>query len=195
MRKISKICPVCGKTFSVPYCHRKRYQTCGHKCGGVYRQKPIVTNICKNCKTEFVSKKHPKSPQTFCSRICALKNRRKCIERHCKECHKSFFVSPYLLKISGGGTYCSNKCRLQNWNRESLKRQCHGSYRENAWKVFEKKCAVCGISDERLIIIHHKDGNRKNGLIENLIPLCQNCHCLAHIELTGESRLPSVRRH
>jgi len=41
-------------------------------------------------------------------------------------------------------------------------------------------CVHCGIIDKRVLTVHHKDINRKNNKIKNLIWLCQNCHHLAH---------------
>lgn len=209
MKKITKACPVCSKPFTVPACHSNRYVTCGHKCGGIYRQKPIVKNICSNCKIEFVSKKHPTKPQTFCSRQCAChvgvkravavnsKGSLKVSITHtkiCLHCGNNFTITEARLNSgSNRGIYCSSSCRITNWNAESIKRQMPGSYRINAWKVYEKKCYDCGITDARVLVIHHIDGNRKNGKLDNLIPVCHNCHCIRHITLSGNHRLPSYR--
>ncbi len=146
-----------------------------------------------NHQKQFVSKKHPTKPQSFCSRACNSKSRTNKIERSCLACNKVFYVIPYILKKSGGGTYCSQSCRLTDWNNKSLISQMPGSYRQNAWKVFDKKCYDCNLQDERVLVIHHIDGNRKNGLISNLIPVCHNCHCIRHIILSGDKCLPSYR--
>ena len=179
--------------FSVSKSHDSRHTTCGHKCGGIFRKKPIITNSCLYCNKQFVSKKHPTKPQSFCSRACNSKSRTNKIERSCLACNKVFYVIPYILKKSGGGTYCSQSCRLTDWNNKSLISQMPGSYRQNAWKVFDKKCYDCNLQDERVLVIHHIDGNRKNGLISNLIPVCHNCHCIRHIILSGDKCLPSYR--
>jgi len=42
----------------------------------------------------------------------------------------------------------------------------------------ELKCSRCG-TDKR-IEIHHKDEDITNNSIDNLIPLCKNCHFLIH---------------
>lgn len=179
--------------FIVNKCHEKRYKTCSYKCGGIYKTKPDITNICIQCKISFISKRAPKCPQSFCSRSCSSKAKSKKIERKCVACEKIFHIIPSILTKSGGGTYCSQNCRLHHWNEKSLNAQMPGSYRENAWKVFDKKCYDCNLADERLLVIHHIDGNRKNGLISNLIPVCHNCHCLRHIELSGNNCIPSYR--
>lgn len=193
MNKIIKICPVCYIEFSINKCHESRYITCGHKCGGILRKKPIITNNCLHCSKQFISKKHPTQSQDFCSHICSSQSRSNKIERTCLSCAKIFHISPHKLNKTGGGTYCTQSCRLNHWNIQSLNKQMPGSYRQNAWKVFDKKCYDCGITDERVLVIHHIDGNRKNGLISNLIPVCHNCHCIRHINLSGDGRLPSYR--
>jgi len=46
--------------------------------------------------------------------------------------------------------------------------------------IKEEKCEACGIkewNDKPLKMeLHHKDGNNKNHLLENLMILCPNCH-------------------
>lgn len=194
MKKITKICPICSIQFEVPQCHQHRYITCGYKCGGIYRKKTIIENICKFCSSKFISKKQPTKPQDFCCRTCALKSRNNKIKRICIECGNSFEISVHKTKKSvNHGKFCNNACRISKWNRDSLAAQKPGCYRKNAWKTYEKKCYDCGNIDERVLVIHHIDGNRKNGNIENLIPVCHNCHCIRHIILSGNHRIPSYR--
>lgn len=194
MKKIDKTCPVCGQHFQVPLCHSDRYITCGYTCGGIYRKKERIVNSCLHCSIDFISKKAPTKKQDFCSRKCALSSRKNRIERTCQECQNKFDVVPYRLKSGGNrATFCSRICQLKKWNRESLKSQKPTSYRRNAWRVFEKKCYDCGFIDERVLVIHHIDGNRDNGNISNLIPVCHNCHCLRHIIMNGNHRIPSYR--
>jgi len=47
-------------------------------------------------------------------------------------------------------------------------------------------CEVCKMVDERVIVVHHKDRNRKNNEIENLAWVCRNCHFLVHYYNAGE---------
>lgn len=39
-------------------------------------------------------------------------------------------------------------------------------------------CARCRKRDKRVLSVHHKDGNRRNNKIKNLVWLCLNCHHL-----------------
>lgn len=190
MKKINKICPICGNEFSVNFCHRNRYITCSHKCGGIYRLKPPIENICFNCGISFISKKYKRIKAIYCSRDCSAKSHKKGKILICFNCKKEFYCPVGLMNKR---KYCSNKCRLIDWNKKSIKAEMPGSYRQNAYKIYEKKCYDCGISDERILVIHHIDGNRKNGKIKNLIPVCHNCHCIRHINLTGNHKIPSYR--
>jgi 5-methylcytosine-specific restriction endonuclease McrA len=51
-------------------------------------------------------------------------------------------------------------------------------------------CQSCKRNDKRLLI-HHKDENRKNNEIKNLIVLCYKCHKLIHKKLNTELRCSS----
>ena len=52
------------------------------------------------------------------------------------------------------------------------------TYRKTAYTYYEKKCFTC--KSKKNIEIHHKDFNRKNNEIENLVPLCCSCHMKLH---------------
>lgn len=153
-----------------------------------YQRKPNnpIINICSKCKIQFISKKSHTVKQKYCSRSCSQISKKNGIFKECINCKKQFYITPYRIKEnSSRGKFCSNECRLIHWSIEAKEKESAGSYRQNAWKVYEKKCYDCGIKDERILIIHHIDGNRKNGLINNLIPVCHNCHCLRHISLNN----------
>ena len=54
------------------------------------------------------------------------------------------------------------------------------SYRKRALENFPHKCNQCGIDNYKVLLVHHKDGNRKNNDLKNLEILCLNCHALRH---------------
>ena len=53
-------------------------------------------------------------------------------------------------------------------------------------------CAICGKSGEfgRKIQIHHKDNNRSNNNLKNLMVVCSKCH--SHIHKNWEKRWQNV---
>ena len=46
-------------------------------------------------------------------------------------------------------------------------------------KIETKECEICG-EIQKKILIHHKDGNRKNNKIQNLVAVCDKCHSRMH---------------
>lgn len=61
-------------------------------------------------------------------------------------------------------------------------------YRATALSVKEQKCERCGYNKfPEILVVHHKDRNRKNGGKENLELLCPNCHEEEHL-LNGDGR-------
>ncbi len=55
-------------------------------------------------------------------------------------------------------------------------------YRATALSVKEQKCERCGYNKHpEILIVHHIDRNRKNGVKENLELLCPNCHEEEHL--------------
>jgi 5-methylcytosine-specific restriction endonuclease McrA len=51
-------------------------------------------------------------------------------------------------------------------------------YRKKALAVFGEECQGCGVGED--IVVHHKNGDRTDDCIENLIPLCESCHSKVH---------------
>lgn len=54
------------------------------------------------------------------------------------------------------------------------------AYRNIAFNEYGKKCNRCGISDEDVLVVHHKDRDRENNKVDNLEVLCANCHMKEH---------------
>jgi 5-methylcytosine-specific restriction endonuclease McrA len=103
--------------------------------------------------------------------------------KSCQNCGKEFMVTPSSDKRYNR-LHCSIACKKD----AALKRGNPTHYNVNAWKVHTRKCVDCGYDQHpELIIIHHVDGNRQNGQITNLVPLCQNCHAWRHIEMAKEN--------
>ena len=46
------------------------------------------------------------------------------------------------------------------------------------------KCCICG--EEKIVAVHHYDGNHNNNEVDNLIPLCPTHHCYIHSKYKDE---------
>ena len=52
------------------------------------------------------------------------------------------------------------------------------------------QCSICGYSEhQESLVVHHKDGNRRNGLPENLVILCANCHAYLHSKARQRAKI------
>lgn len=73
-------------------------------------------------------------------------------------------------------------------------------YREKCFRYKNRECAACDATEN--IDVHHIDGDRTNNAIDNLEPLCEDCHTEVHnggiagfdyAEKLGESNRSSMR--
>ncbi|MCJ7634809.1 HNH endonuclease, partial [Candidatus Bathyarchaeota archaeon] len=80
------------------------------------------------------------------------------------------------------------RCRLINgeYVRFSMEFKSKASIKQKI-----KSCEKCGFADQRILVLHHTDGNHKNNSENNLIVLCPNCHALAHLKLLDARGLDS----
>ena len=83
--------------------------------------------------------------------------------------------------------FCSRECSTQYLNstqREEKHPNWKGgksSYKKILPRYVPKfQCFICGIRDQRVLIVHHIDKNRNNNLPNNLMWLCHSCHFLVH---------------
>lgn len=60
-------------------------------------------------------------------------------------------------------------------------------YREKCLQEKGAKCSECGATEN--IEVHHVDGDRWNNRLENLIPLCYDCHQAVHNGAAGYEHL------
>lgn len=125
----------------------------------------------------------------------------------CKECGK-----PFKRRTRSYAYYC-RPCKKKVNSRRTMQRRAEkdprvklgvgsggNQLRENNpyWKggnsIYRKRllevspelvCEVCG--SDRFVVVHHKDGDRENGSLDNLQKLCRSCHRLEHERM---KRLP-----
>ena len=105
------------------------------------------------------------------------KNRKyKIVEKVCPICSVKFTTKEGHPREK---MTCSHKCCNTyfrtgrdngNWKEDS--------YRSTCFLEHEKKCVVCG--EDKIVEVHHYDGNHDNNKPENLIPLCPTHHQYCH---------------
>ena len=150
---------------------------------------PIVS--CKICGKKFYAKpSHIKRGWgKFCSAKCQYKSYLKGKFVYCEICGKKTWRIPSKIKHSKSGKFfCSKSCFMTWKNRIMFIGENHPNWTGGEFAgrgILERsgrkmKCEKCGITDKRVLAVHHKDGNRKNNKSINLIWVCHNCHHLIH---------------
>ena len=119
------------------------------------------------------------------------------IKKLCLTCSKEFETVLSRIK-SGRGKYCSNKCYMGGFKRGNIpwnkgmkgihlspetewKYKNGKGYRHWVFKKFGTSCVKC--KKDFLISklqVHHKDKNRENNTVENLMIVCRLCHLYLH---------------
>jgi len=149
---------------------------------------PIVS--CKICEKEFYAKPNwlEKGWGKFCSRECQYKGQRNGKFVYCNRCGVKIWRTPKDYKNSKSGKFfCTKSCqtlwrnKLYSGPRHPLWKGGEGLYRQVLAKSGSLiACRACGNKNEKVLVAHHKDMNRKNKNLENLEWLCRNCHFLIH---------------
>jgi len=150
---------------------------------------PIVS--CKICGKEFYTRPSllKRGWGKYCSSACQYKAQSKGKFVTCEICGKRTWRKPSKLKHSKSGKFFCSKACLMVWkNKIMFVGENHPNWvgGEFAGRGILKRsdrklvCEHCGNSDRRVLVVHHKDHNRRNNKISNLIWLCHNCHHLIH---------------
>ena len=150
----------------------------------------MPTIKCEICNKEFYARpSHLKQGWgRYCSRKCHHDAMRKGRFVKCAVCDKQLWKSLSTLEHSKSGKYfCNKSCQTiwrnrffsgpkhSNWiNGESIGRR---TLERSKKKIM---CVLCGNKDRRVLAAHHKDRDRGNNKLVNLIWLCHNCHHLVH---------------
>lgn len=146
---------------------------------------------CEICDKEFITKAYFRKHGwgRFCTLACKNIAARRSKELECYVCGKK--VVRQVSKISSsksGKFFCSKSCQTV-WRNGYYSREKHSQwkggfhrkYRDILMKENRRvQCFLCGINDERVLVVHHKDRNRSNNVPTNLTWLCHNCHYKVH---------------
>ena len=153
--------------------------------GCVYMKLPgdsarwLEVRECSNCSSDFYSRRHSK--KKYCSHNCASEASSKSIYVFCSHCGKRFLIKPSRLRETN---FCSRACKDKAQRIGGvLHVESHNgglsTYRSRALRDKGCKCSECGYEDDdRMLDVHHIDGDRSNNHIDNLEVLCVWCHAL-----------------
>ena len=158
--------------------------------------------VCALCHREF-DKKPSQIKRSFlhyCSSVCQHGARKTGIYTKCFECHKDIYkTKKAILHSKHHKFFCSIKCS-NGWHGKQYSGEKHPnwttgefSYR-NIYKTRDEdpKCLLCGVTDVRMLAVHHIDRDRRNNISKNLTWLCYNCHFLVHHYSIENEKLVSL---
>ena len=145
---------------------------------------------CTVCDTEFYAKPShlAKGWAKYCSKNCQYKAQSTGSILPCNTCGKLTYRTQTDQRRSRSQQYfCSKSCQTI-WRNTQYSGDKHSnwttgesSYRKILSRVDAPKIGgKCKTSDSRILAVHHKDKNRNNNSVINLMWLCHNCHYLVH---------------
>ncbi|HCR42061.1 TPA: hypothetical protein DIV45_01695 [Patescibacteria group bacterium] len=148
---------------------------------------------CNVCQKEFYAKpRHLKIGWgKYCSIECRSKAQFNGSNLKCANCGVSVYRTPASIKRSVSGQFfCSKSCHCvwENTNSRVAERSPRWQGGQNIYRLIMdragivKACNECGIQDKRVLEVHHKDRDRNNNQLSNLVWLCCNCHRIKHSE-------------
>lgn len=158
----------------------------------------MVPRKCKLCGKKFLIKRSHVlyGWGIYCSMKCLHQSARtgRWLKCHC--CGKDVYRTPKYINASKSKKYFCNKSCQTLWRNQEFSGQRHNNWKngEASYRNIMKRaeieavCKFCGTKDDRVIVVHHKDKNRQNNVLENLVWLCRNCHYLVHNYPVGRER-------
>lgn len=151
----------------------------------------MIKKVCKICGKEFfIKESHAKKGWgKSCSVKCRNKSQLNGEWVECVNCGKKIYRTPRdYRKSKSKRFFCSVSCHC-SWENKNVRCGVNAPNwiaGESAYRALLKRfkipflCSRCGIADKRVLIVHHKDGNRRNNTIKNLERVCCNCHAILH---------------
>lgn len=181
----TKECTICKDIYNTP---RLNSLYCGTKC-----RRKRHESVCEICSKKF-RKDRPEIK--YCSKDCVkLAHKKNIVKTKCDYCdeiieRQSNFIAKNKNK------FCNSTCSNNYWGYKLFSGKSKyggewGTIRKKTLKYYNKKCQRCDCSITlKNCNIHHivpikyfgvENLNIANS-IENLIPLCLNCHKKTHAE-------------
>lgn len=146
---------------------------------------------CETCSKSFYVKPNRllKGWGRFCSKACQHHGQRTGMYCSCHVCGKRIYKTLTDQQRSKSKLFfCGKSCQTKWRNSELYTGKNHknwvngeSSYRQRLLRSkLARNCSKCLTSDQRILAVHHKDKDRSNNDLANLIWLCHNCHYLVH---------------
>ena len=151
----------------------------------------MPTVNCQQCDESFYSKPNRivRGWGKYCSNSCKHLALNTGTFIPCDLCKKPSYKSLKDQRRSKSGKFfCSKSCQTKWRNSEVYVGDKHKSWQggESVYRDILRRakvaqvCSKCENTDKRILAVHHKDKNRKNNGVSNLVWLCHNCHFLVH---------------
>lgn len=171
-------CQHCGMLVHVINARKPTFKFCSRRCMAL-SQCTKQTAKCKICGKKFIHISSRANKAKYCSRTCYYKARVGSVKMKCAMCNNIVIRSPkHVLQVKH--PCCSIKCR------GLLFRKTHPANATTARRFKKcrgelKHCERCGYKKyPEILVVHHKDRNKKNNRKHNLEVLCPNCHAIEH---------------
>jgi len=171
---VKRTCEVCGEKFEIPKAWLRkegnRGRFCSRKCEGVWAsenlrgesnpnwQGKVVTKICENCGKEFQVPRAWLRKDGSRGRFCS------------RECYGEWYSGENHPHWKGGVSFLPYSSDWKEKRRKTLERDSY-------------TCQKCGLTNEESLdkfgeelSVHHKNGNKFDSEMDNLITLCRSCH-------------------
>jgi len=124
----------------------------------------------------------------YCSKRCQYQSQKTGKTVMCATCGKPTYKNRVSLRRSESGKlFCGKSCQTIWRNRQYIGSKHinwtsgKATYRTALLRSGKpQQCTKCMVKDKRILAVHHKDKNRENNQLSNLIWLCHNCHYLVH---------------
>lgn len=186
-RKVSQVCPTCGKEFSYPLSRLGRKVFCSKECQNRSNQ---AENTCVGCGKNFSVCKSRASEYRYCSAECKEKFTRSV--SHCEQCGEAYSHHKYR---DGKTKYCSRACRdkarttgrnplaamIHSANRRARKSEGGGAFTASEFRQlcnrYNNRCLACGRTGVKLEADHVVPVSLGGSSdISNIQPLCVTCN-------------------
>lgn len=154
----------------------------------------MLNTECAICCNKFYAKPSHKAKGwgKYCSKACQYKGQKTGGMVSCNICGIKVYKTRNDQSRSQSGKYFCNKSCQTIWRNSQYSGVNHSNWTSGkaSYRVAllrsgrTQVCSKCGTSDKRVLAVHHKDRNRDNNNLSNLMWLCHNCHYLVHHDKT-----------